>query len=63
MRSVSIPILCLLALAACRREPSFDERYDAANEKIRDTAAQIDAQMSEAPTSAPEEATRGDESL
>ena len=34
-----------LTLAACKREPDFDERYKAANEKIGRTAREIDAQV------------------
>ena len=45
-------VLLLLALSACRREPNFDERYDAANAKLRNMAGQIDAQI--AGTGAPE---------
>ena len=36
--------LCLLA-PACKEEPSFDQRYDAAEEKIRRTAAEIDSDL------------------
>jgi hypothetical protein len=43
------PIMLLFMLAACQREPDFDERYKAANEKVRSMAAEIDAQISEAP--------------
>lgn len=56
MRGAGILIVCLFALAGCHREPDFDERYDNANDKIRNTAVQIDAQISGAPTSFPEEA-------
>ncbi len=45
MRGASVLPLVLLALAGCQREPNFDERYEAANEKIRTTAAEIDAQI------------------
>ncbi|SLJ87908.1 hypothetical protein [Novosphingobium mathurense] len=38
--------LALLFLAACHGEPDFDERYDAASQKIRDKAADIDARIS-----------------
>ncbi len=38
-------LLLLLALTACQREPSFDERYADAEARIRDTSASIDAQL------------------
>jgi hypothetical protein len=49
------PILLISLLAACQREPDFDERYEAANEKVRSMAAEIDAQISEAPPPGAEE--------
>lgn len=52
MREAAVMVLLLLALSACRREPNFDERYDAANAKLRNMAGQIDAQI--AGTGAPE---------
>ena len=36
----------LVALAACRQEPTFEERYDTASETIRERAKSIDAQIS-----------------
>lgn len=36
----------LVALAACRQEPTFEERYGAASETIRERARSIDAQIS-----------------
>lgn len=48
-------MLCLLILSACRREPDFDERYDAANEQIRNTAKEIDEQIAGTATSEPED--------
>ena len=38
-------LVLLLALAACHREPSFDDRYEKAEARIRDTSASIDAQL------------------
>jgi|TARA_B100000678_G_C18169779_1_gene486695 hypothetical protein len=38
-------VICLLCLAACRNEPSFDERYEAAQERIEDTADGIDQEL------------------
>lgn len=37
-----------LLLSACQREPDFDERYEAAEAKIRQTAAEMDRQLAEA---------------
>lgn len=41
------PLLCaaaLLVLAGCHREPTFDERYEAARTTIDRKAREIDAQ-------------------
>jgi len=35
----------VLLLAACNREPSFDERYARAEKSIRDKARDIDADL------------------
>ncbi|PNU06153.1 hypothetical protein [Novosphingobium guangzhouense] len=35
----------VVLLSACKREPTFDERYDTANKAIVDRAKQIDAQI------------------
>jgi hypothetical protein len=37
--------LLLPALAACGQEPSFDERYDAAQKKVGTTATELDKEM------------------
>lgn len=49
MLRAAVPILFLLMLSACEREPDFDERYDTANKKIRSMASEIDAQISATP--------------
>lgn len=57
-RALPVAMAALLALAACHREPDFDERYDAASAKISQAAADIDAQIagtSAPPTEAPAE--------
>lgn len=47
-----VPLIgVLVSLCACKREPTFDERYDAATRKIVDKAKAIDAQVSGAPAS------------
>jgi len=38
----------LILASACREEPDFDERYQAAQEKIRDKAAELDKQLAKA---------------
>lgn len=53
MRKAGILALCFVALWACRREPDFAERYDAANAKIRDVAGEIDAQIAGTGTPTP----------
>jgi len=35
----------LLLLAACQQEPSFDERYAAAQQKVGSTARKLDSEM------------------
>ena len=45
MRGVAGAALLLSALAACNREPSFDERYAKAQQAIRDKAGAIDAEI------------------
>ncbi len=44
-------LLVMLALAACDREPSFDERYEAAEHEIRTKASELNEDLSEAPES------------
>ena len=41
---VGVAVLCL-ALAACSSEPTFDERYEAAEERITEKANEIDAEL------------------
>ena len=41
----SLATLALIALAACQQEPTFDERYDAAREKMGTTASEIDEEL------------------
>lgn len=41
-----VVVLFAAALACgCQQEPSFDERYDQASEKIGKTAGEIDAEL------------------
>lgn len=51
-RIVAVGLMFLSALPACRDEPSFDERYEAAQKKIRVTADRIDRDLEAAPTAA-----------
>ena len=39
-------VLCLLT--ACQQEPDFDERYEATEKKIREKAAELDADIAKA---------------
>ena len=41
---VGVAVLCL-ALAACSSEPTFDERYEAAEERITEKANELDAEL------------------
>jgi hypothetical protein len=45
MRAAAMALLALVALSACRREPSFDERYTGAEKAIRDKASELDKDM------------------
>lgn len=47
MRAVEIGVALsvLLSLAACKREPSFDERYDSARKAINAKAGELDRDM------------------
>lgn len=40
-------IIAALALGACESEPSFDERYDTAQETIEAKAQELDAELEE----------------
>ncbi|EIZ80151.1 hypothetical protein WSK_1184 [Novosphingobium sp. Rr 2-17] len=51
MRTVLVLVATSLALVGCKREPDFAERYDAASSQIKQTAKEIDAQVSGAPPS------------
>jgi len=56
MRLAALAILALLG--ACKQEPTFEERYDAAAMHIRETAKEIDAEIEStgAPTTAASQA-------
>ncbi|WP_177198411.1 hypothetical protein [Novosphingobium sp. CF614] len=56
MPALSFVLPLALSIAACKREPDFDERYDAANTKVRQTAQEIDARI--AGTGTPPDETR-----
>jgi len=38
-------LIAMLALAGCKQEPTFDERYDAARSTIGETAREIDRDL------------------
>ena len=44
-----VVILAALALCACESEPSFDERYDTAQETIEAKAKALDAELAQPP--------------
>ncbi|MBB4856709.1 hypothetical protein HNO88_000006 [Novosphingobium chloroacetimidivorans] len=54
----AMALVALAALSACKREPTFDERYAGAQKAIRDKAGELDRDMStraaEASESAPD---------
>jgi hypothetical protein len=47
-----LPMPLLLLVAACKDEPSFDDRYDKAEKLIRGKAAEIDRQLESGTASA-----------
>lgn len=49
-----VPIL-LVASAGCSSEKSFDERYDAAQQEVRETARSIDRDLKDADAAEPAE--------
>ena len=44
-----VMILAALALGGCQSEPSFDERYDTAQETIEAKAKALDAELEQPP--------------
>ena len=42
---VTAALLAMAALTACKREPTFDERYEGAQKAIRDKAGELDKDM------------------
>ncbi|KHK91330.1 hypothetical protein [Novosphingobium malaysiense] len=44
-RAVVVAVALATLLAACKREPTFDERYEAAQTKISQTEEEIDARL------------------
>lgn len=51
MRTGLLLLAAAVALSGCKREPDFEERYEAANSRIVKTARDIDAQVSGTPPS------------
>ncbi len=58
MGRVLILLAGLVALSGCHKEPSFEERYDAANEKIAKRARDIDAQIAGTATAPAQDASK-----
>lgn len=58
MGRVLILLAGLVALSGCHKEPSFEERYEAANEKISKRARDIDAQIAGTSTPPAEDASK-----
>jgi len=40
-----LPLACLALLAACKGEPSFDDRYDAQSDTLEGQATDIENEM------------------
>jgi len=45
MRGLALPTVCVLLLAACNDEPDFDERFEAAETEIEQTAQSIEQDL------------------
>lgn len=58
-RIIPISMALLVGAAGCRDEPTFDERYDAAQEKVSASAERIDKDL-DAASKMPGAAPRGD---
>jgi len=53
MRRLTLPLLIVLAaLAACKQEPDFDQRFDQTRQKIDARAAAIDRELDAAASDA-----------
>lgn len=48
-RLITISMALLVGATGCRDEPTFDERYDAAQEKVSASAERIDRDLDAAP--------------
>jgi hypothetical protein len=46
-RAIALALLVAPALAGCKREPDFSERYDAASKQIDAAAQEIDAELAD----------------
>ncbi|WP_374405794.1 hypothetical protein [Pelagerythrobacter sp.] len=57
MRGAVLALSICVALTGCKREPTFEERYDKAEQDIRETAREIDRELAD-PAGAPAEGTR-----
>jgi len=49
-----VVVLFALALAGCKREPNFDERFDAAQARISKAAEAIDSEISASEAAMPD---------
>ena len=60
MRRAAVVVALVLAVAGCKREPSFDDRYNATANEIELRAARIDDQLNTAgaATTAPAQVQR-----
>jgi len=52
-------VAAIVALAACSSEPTFEDRYDSAQEQIADKAQALEEELSGDRTTAPERASAG----
>ncbi|NVD44550.1 hypothetical protein [Qipengyuania atrilutea] len=48
MRRAGVMLTLLLALAGCKSEPDFDERYEKAQKEIEQTAREIERDLEKA---------------
>jgi len=59
-RAVALAAGLLCLLSACQDEPDFDERYQAAEKKVREKAAELDADIAKADRERATERAKGE---
>lgn len=60
-RSLPLLVAAALTATACESEPTFDERYETAQDSIRETARDIDSELRESQAEATGDDAAGSE--